>query len=64
MAITVYDAKTASSATDGGNSTLEKLLPIDKNTAPTYQRYFWAIPIDKVIDKYKESIISSYKSMK
>jgi len=62
MAITVYDSKTIQSATDAGKSMLKQLSPIDERTAPTYQRYFWVIPVEKVIDKYKESIISTYKS--
>ena len=62
MAITVYDSKTVQSATDGGKKILRNLSPFDENTAPTYQRYFWVMPITEVVNAYKESMISAYKS--
>jgi len=61
IAITVYDSKTVESATDGGKKNLRKLLPVDGLT-PTYQRYFWAMPVDKAKEKYKEIMVDLYKS--
>lgn len=62
MVITVYDSKTIQSATDGGKELLKQLWPLEENTGPTYQRYFLVMPIEEVINAYKESMISEYKS--
>lgn len=61
-AITVYDAKTISSLTDGNKTLLRELSPINPDTRPTYQRYFWVIPVEKLKERYKETVDDLYKN--
>lgn len=63
IALTVYDSKTVQSLTDGGKKALKNLFPLE-STLPTYQRYLWPIPIEKVKQKYAEAAESIYKSIK
>jgi hypothetical protein len=53
VVLTVYDWKTVKSATDGGR--LKAVLP-KVDLAPTYQRYFWVIPVKKMKEEYAEAM--------
>lgn len=57
IAIAVYDSKTISSLTDGNNRALSAASPINPNTLPTYQRYFWVVPIEKLEEEYTKTVI-------